>query len=153
MRNCRFTTYRHRFARAAPAPRAKRNDSKNRKIRRIVDAHRPSTCVSTWLGELSLHNRVARALRGRARRPSQFEPRAQRYTGLATDGSAITDVAWPCSNQSPSRAPRAACVSTWLGEAWPALPDCAAPLYVSLRNYSDQSPSRAPKAKRPRNIF
>ena len=27
---CRFTTYRHRFARAAPAPRAKRNDSKNR---------------------------------------------------------------------------------------------------------------------------
>ena len=23
---CRFTTYRHRFARAAPAPRAKRND-------------------------------------------------------------------------------------------------------------------------------
>ena len=27
--NCRFTTYRHRFARAAPAPRAKRN-SKNR---------------------------------------------------------------------------------------------------------------------------
>ena len=33
---CRFTTYRHRFARAAPAPRAKR------KIRRIVDVHRPS---------------------------------------------------------------------------------------------------------------
>ena len=27
---CRLTTYRHRFARAAPAPRAKRNDSKNR---------------------------------------------------------------------------------------------------------------------------
>ena len=27
---CRFTTYRHRFARAAPAPRAKRKDSKNR---------------------------------------------------------------------------------------------------------------------------
>ena len=29
---CRFTTSRHRFARAAPAPRAKRNDedSKNR---------------------------------------------------------------------------------------------------------------------------
>ena len=26
----KFTTYRHRFARAAPAPRAKRNDSKNR---------------------------------------------------------------------------------------------------------------------------
>ena len=26
---CRLTTYRHRFARAAPAPRAKRNDSKN----------------------------------------------------------------------------------------------------------------------------
>ena len=24
---CRFTTYRHRFARAAPAPRAKRNDA------------------------------------------------------------------------------------------------------------------------------
>ena len=28
--SCRFTTYRHRFARAAPAPR------------RIVDVHRPS---------------------------------------------------------------------------------------------------------------
>ena len=28
--SCRFTTYRHRFARAASAPRAKRNDSKNR---------------------------------------------------------------------------------------------------------------------------
>ena len=27
---CRLSTYRHRFARAAPAPRAKRNDSKNR---------------------------------------------------------------------------------------------------------------------------
>ena len=27
---CRFTTYRHRFARAAPAPRAKRNDIKRR---------------------------------------------------------------------------------------------------------------------------
>ena len=35
-RSCRFTTYRHRFARAAPAPRAKR------KIQRIVDVHRPS---------------------------------------------------------------------------------------------------------------
>ena len=34
---CRFTTYRHRFARAAPAPRAKRNE-----IQRIVDVHRPS---------------------------------------------------------------------------------------------------------------
>ena len=32
---CRFTTYRHRFARAAPAPRAK--------IQRIVDVRRPST--------------------------------------------------------------------------------------------------------------
>ena len=32
----RFTTYRHRFARVAPAPRAKL------KIRRIVDARRPS---------------------------------------------------------------------------------------------------------------
>ena len=29
-RCCRLTTYRYRFARAAPAPRAKRNDSKNR---------------------------------------------------------------------------------------------------------------------------
>ena len=28
--NCRFTTYRHRFARVAPAPRAKLIDSKNR---------------------------------------------------------------------------------------------------------------------------
>ena len=37
--SCRFTTYRHRFARAAPAPRAKRNDDK---IQRIVDVHRPS---------------------------------------------------------------------------------------------------------------
>ena len=35
---CRFTTYRHRFARAAPAPRAKRNDA----IQRIVDVRRPS---------------------------------------------------------------------------------------------------------------
>ena len=39
---CRFTTYRHRFARAAPAPRAKR------KIRRIVDVHRPSRLLSTF---------------------------------------------------------------------------------------------------------
>ena len=38
--DCRFTTYRYRFARAAPAPRAKR------KIRRIVDAHRPSNDVA-----------------------------------------------------------------------------------------------------------
>ena len=29
--NCRFTTYRHRFARAAPAPRAKRNDGRWKK--------------------------------------------------------------------------------------------------------------------------
>ena len=28
--DCRFTTYRHRFARVAPAPRAKLIDSKNR---------------------------------------------------------------------------------------------------------------------------
>ena len=34
---CRLSTYRHRFARAAPAPRAKR------KIQRIVDVRRPST--------------------------------------------------------------------------------------------------------------
>ena len=34
---CRLTTYRHRFARVTPAPRAKR------KIQRIVDAHRPLT--------------------------------------------------------------------------------------------------------------
>ena len=42
--SCRFTTYRHRFARAAPAPRAKRNDAKRNdaKIQRIVDVHRPS---------------------------------------------------------------------------------------------------------------
>ena len=39
-RTCRFTTYRHRFARAAPAPRAKRNE-----IRRIVDVHRPSSAA------------------------------------------------------------------------------------------------------------
>ena len=37
-RQCRLSTYRHRFARAAPAPRAKR------KIQRIVDVHRPSRC-------------------------------------------------------------------------------------------------------------
>ena len=30
MPTCMFTTYRHRFARAAPAPRAKRNDSKRK---------------------------------------------------------------------------------------------------------------------------
>ena len=39
---CRFTTYRHRFARAAPAPRANRNDAK---IQRIVDVRRPSRCA------------------------------------------------------------------------------------------------------------
>ena len=40
---CRYTTYRHRFTRAAPAPRAKRNDvMMKRKIQRIVDVHRPS---------------------------------------------------------------------------------------------------------------
>ena len=44
VRNCRFTTYRHRFERVAPAPRAKL-------IQRIVDARRSSTCKSTWLGE------------------------------------------------------------------------------------------------------
>ena len=33
---CRLTTYRHRFARAAPAPRAKRNDSKRNKIRSVI---------------------------------------------------------------------------------------------------------------------
>ena len=37
---CRLSTYRHRFARAAPAPRAKRNDAK---IQRIVDVRRPSS--------------------------------------------------------------------------------------------------------------
>ena len=45
---CRLITYRHRFARVAPAPRAKRNDDSkkdNSKIRRIVDAHRPSRCA------------------------------------------------------------------------------------------------------------
>ena len=36
---CRFTTYRHCFARVAPAPRAKLIDSK---IQRIVEARRPS---------------------------------------------------------------------------------------------------------------
>ena len=41
--DCRFTTYRHRFARAAPAPRAKRNDAK---IQKIVDVHRPSILVN-----------------------------------------------------------------------------------------------------------
>ena len=39
---CRFTTYRHRFARAAPAPRAKRNE-------RIVDVHRPSSRAARLL--------------------------------------------------------------------------------------------------------
>ena len=41
--SCRFTTYRHRFARAAPAPRAKpQSVMTKRKIRRIVDVRRPS---------------------------------------------------------------------------------------------------------------
>ena len=44
---CRFTTYRHRFARAAPAHRAKRNE-----IQRIVDVHRPS--IITLPGYLRL---------------------------------------------------------------------------------------------------
>ena len=38
--SCRFTTYHHRFARAAPAPRAKRNDSKNRGRASPVNCHR-----------------------------------------------------------------------------------------------------------------
>ena len=42
---CRLTTYRHRFARAAPAPRAKRNDQESR-FKRIVDVYVycPSKC-------------------------------------------------------------------------------------------------------------
>ena len=39
LRTCRLSTYRHRFARAAPAPRAKR------KIQKIVDVRRPSSCA------------------------------------------------------------------------------------------------------------
>ena len=50
--NCRFTTYRHLFARAAPAPRAKRNE-----IQRIVDVRRPSTMV-----RVPLLRRAARLL-------------------------------------------------------------------------------------------
>ena len=54
---CRFTTYRHRFARAAPAPRAKRNDSKNRGRASPVKRERGDlsgflaarTCASCWL--------------------------------------------------------------------------------------------------------
>ena len=45
-RGCRFTTYRHRFARVAPAPRAKliiQRIVDALIIQRIVDARRPST--------------------------------------------------------------------------------------------------------------
>ena len=39
---CRLITYRHRFARVAPAPPAKQNE-----IQRIVDARRPSSCLGS----------------------------------------------------------------------------------------------------------
>ena len=47
---------------------------------------------SVWLHSkqmmlLSLHNLVARA--ARARRPSKLEPRAHRYTGLATNEGSL----------------------------------------------------------------
>ena len=51
--HCRFTTYRHRFARAAPAPRAKRNDSK-RKIQKIVDVRRLSMRPIFTFNKISL---------------------------------------------------------------------------------------------------
>ena len=46
--HCKFTTYRHRFARAAPAPRAKRNDdSKNRgRASPVKREHR--RCCARW---------------------------------------------------------------------------------------------------------
>ena len=66
--HCRFTTYRHRFARVAPAPRAKleeiqrfnskiqRFNSKiqrfNSKIQRIVDVRRPSNSCQTLPGQM-----------------------------------------------------------------------------------------------------
>ena len=43
---CRFTTYRHRFARAALAPRAKRNESKNRGRASPVKAALDGRCAS-----------------------------------------------------------------------------------------------------------
>ena len=44
---CRLTTYRHRFARAAPAPRAKRNEQRF-KNRGSPVKHRPSTCTKIF---------------------------------------------------------------------------------------------------------
>ena len=68
---CRLTTYRHRFARVTPAPRAKRNDSKNRGRASPVNAVL-----------LSQHSPVARALSGAF--ASRVRPKlAQGYTCLA----------------------------------------------------------------------
>ena len=54
--SCRFTTYRHRFALAAPAPRAKRNDDS--KIQRIVDVRRPSIFIMLKFDQNSLVDKL-----------------------------------------------------------------------------------------------
>ena len=69
---CRLTTYRHRFARAAPAPRAKRNnDSKNRG--RAPPEN--SRAVASAFG--APHVTLTRALRARPPEVAK-QPRAQR---------------------------------------------------------------------------
>ena len=80
---CRFTTYRHRFARVAPAPRVEQSSSKN-----------------SW-------TRVVR--RGRASPVKNFEPRAHaRFTCLTNQ--VLTQAARAAAKQP---AARVVCVSTW----------------------------------------
>ena len=59
---CRLTTYRHRFARAAPAPRAKH------KIQRIVDVHRPSS-VAAHLMIIAAHSMIIEIFAAPVERP------------------------------------------------------------------------------------
>ena len=74
--SCRFTTYRHRFARAAPAPRAK--------IQRIVDCGRAPP-VNLFLSRA----RSARRRRRRKRGPRLWQSRQNRrdvkYASLLSD--------------------------------------------------------------------
>ena len=70
-RACRLSTYRHRFARAAPAPRAKRNDEM---IQRIVDVRRPSSAARGHQRLLSLPQGYA----GLTTPDVALQPRAQR---------------------------------------------------------------------------
>ena len=114
---CRLTTYRHRFARAAPAPRAKRNDdSKNRgrasPVNKIVSrltfiiyglTLRPTPSANSIRPE-------GRAARGR---PGNVWQRQ--------DGRCVARI----SEIAGALSARASRLSTYKG--------CVAPFYVSLR--------------------